>query len=81
MDELSAKRHLASVIRWEGSVPDKDALKIAINAMEKRIPIKPYKRAKLEGFGNIYGCHCGALIETLYDFCPRCGQAIDWTEE
>ena len=50
-------------------------IKIAIEALEKQIPKKPYWE---------YGvCHCKSCgIDVLSDeyFCPLCGQAIDWEE-
>ena len=52
---------------------DKNALKLAIEALEKQIPKKPYWE-----YG---GCHCKSCgLDVLSDeyFCPLCGQAIDW---
>ena len=51
------------------------ALEMAIEALEKRIPKKPYWE-----YG---GCHCKSCgFDVLSDeyFCPLCGQAIDWEE-
>ena len=36
MTPEEAKRHLRNVIRWEGSVPDADALRTAIDALERQ---------------------------------------------
>ena len=49
------------------------ALALAIDALEKQIPKKPYWE-----YG---GCHCESCgLDVLSDehFCPLCGQAIDW---
>ena len=49
------------------------ALALAIEALEKQIPKKPYWE-----YG---GCHCKSCgLDVLSDehFCPLCGQAIDW---
>ena len=49
------------------------ALALAIEALEKQIPKKPYWE-----YG---GCHCkSGGLDVLSDehFCPLCGQAIDW---
>ena len=65
------------------------ALNLAISALEKQIPKKP----DLEGDGyddngeliyDTWICPCcGKYYELYYEeyeFCPQCGQAIDWTE-
>ena len=49
------------------------AYDLAIEALEKQIPKKPYWE-----YG---GCHCKSCgLDVLSDeyFCPLCGQAIDW---
>lgn len=65
-----------------------EALKIINEALEKQIPKKP----DLEGDGyadgemvyDIWICPaCGEKYEVecdRYDYCPNCGQRIDWTE-
>ena len=67
----------------------KQALEIAINALEKQIPKKP----NLEGDGYADGhlvydtwiCPCCEKYYEVdyddYDYCPNCGQAIDWSDE
>ena len=61
------------------------ALNLAISALEKRIPKKP----DLEGDGyddngeliyDTWICPCCGKYYEEYEFCPQCGQAIDWTE-
>lgn len=50
-----------------------EAYDLAIEALEKQIPKKPYWE-----YG---GCHCKSCgLDVLSDehFCPLCGQAIDW---
>ena len=52
------------------------ALALAIEALEKQIPKKPYWE-----YG---GCHCKSCgLDVLSDepFCPLCGQAIDWSDD
>ena len=49
------------------------AYDLAIEALEKQIPKKPYWE-----YG---GCHCKSCgLDVLSDeyFCPLCGQEIDW---
>ena len=66
-----------------------EGLAMAEKALEKQISKKPY----LEGDGYADGylvydtwiCpHCEKHYEVDYDdydYCPNCGQAIDWSEE
>lgn len=64
-----------------------DACIVAIAAMKKQIPKKPTYEA--DGYADgelvydIRVCpNCGKHFEVdYYDFCPDCGQAIDWSEE
>lgn len=68
--------------------PEGYVFKAAIEALEKRIPQKPV----LEGDGywngelvyDTWTCpSCGEPYEIDYskhDYCPMCGQAIDWGE-
>ena len=52
-----------------------NALVLAIDALEKQVPKKPYWE-----YG---GCHCkscGLDVLREEDFCPLCGQAIDWSD-
>ena len=63
---------------------------LAILALEKQIPKKPIFEA--DGYDDsgelnydtwICSC-CGEHYEVdydKYDFCPNCGQAIDWSDE
>ena len=66
-----------------------EALEVAITALEKQMPKKP----DLEGDGydengeliyDTWICPCcGKYYEVYYeeyDFCPKCGQAIDWSD-
>lgn len=61
---------------------DKNALKLAIEALEKQIPMKPLHMHK-----NYYCPVCKENGWMLWDdaipndmdcFCGKCGQAIDW---
>lgn len=85
-EELS----LESVKSWR---PDSfelyKAIMVSIRALKKRIPREPYIYG--DGFdvcGNfvydMYDCPaCGSHYETEYDdydYCPKCGQAFDWSK-
>lgn len=57
-----------------------EALDIAIEALEKKLP---KKTKKLEN-GDLV-CSCGLIIQrknrrTCLYYCHNCGQAIDWSE-
>lgn len=63
-----------------------EEMEIAISALEKQIPKKPYKRK--EHKQNDYYCavcryYLGDEMELKFaglqpKFCPNCGQRIDW---
>ena len=59
-----------------------EVLKIAIDALEKQVPKKPeFQYVTTNGYGSYeYVCdECGCVLgENIDDFCPNCGQAIDW---
>lgn len=53
-----------------------DNLKIALAALEKQVPMKV-----IEGrFAGLYDCpKCAGAIESRgYQYCPSCGQKLDW---
>jgi hypothetical protein len=43
------------------------AIRGAIKAVEKQIPVDPQRG-------------CGHTVERKYNYCPYCGQKIDWSE-
>lgn len=69
---------------------DKKSLKTAISALEKQIPKKPdYEGDGYDDEGNLIydtwicpncGCKDYEVDYDHYDYCPNCGQAIDWSE-
>ncbi len=51
-------------------------------AREKQIPKKPKNRIKDPHKWDIAKCpKCGCNIIQRHDYCPVCGQHIDWREE
>ena len=57
---------------------DKNALKIAIESLEKQIPNEPRQ------YGKISSCPvCGIINLTggKPSYCEHCGQALDWGDE
>lgn len=59
---------------------EKEAMLLAISALEKQEPMKPMA-PELDPLGGItHPCgNCGGeLVSKFHDFCPWCGQAIKW---
>ena len=70
----------------------KELMQITVEALEKQMPKKPTPHivdvAKLK-IGNanwhknttVYKCPCcNNFISRLYEFCFKCGQALDWSD-
>ena len=60
------------------------AVEIAVDAMQKQIPIVPLdpELGISPRHPIIIPCgNCGMeLSDHMWEYCPYCGQAIDWTE-
>lgn len=56
---------------------DKNALKLAIDALEKQIPKKPY----WETYAGWHCKSCGLSVFSDDSFCPLCGHAIEWEDD
>ena len=57
---------------------------LVIAACEKQVAKKPNVKELPDAFGRLYWNVCGACdeeIESDYDYCPDCGQKIDWSEQ
>jgi len=95
MNELCAKDILLHCQSGDDS-DVREAVLVAIKSLENRIPKAPDTKITNRGIDitgeyNIdsdYICSsCGAVVgdceaeEHFYDYCPCCGQAIDWSEE
>lgn len=80
------KDRIECAIRHIESSLDVDtwARDIAVDAMQKQIPIVPLDPEL--GISTrhpiIIPCgNCGMeLLDHMWEYCPYCGQAIDWTE-
>lgn len=63
------------------------AVKMAVDALEKQIPKKLYYVSDGDADGYpVWDYFCPACESELdgcsyYDFCPYCGQALDWSDE
>ena len=62
------------------------AVEIAVEAMEKQIPKKPYNShyKQLNDEIKLHSCYrcvsCDHIIPYMQNYCGNCGQAIDWME-
>ena len=82
MTESEAIKELHKIRSRGGIIPQKraDALDVAIQALEKQIPKKPYK----DNENGIYEKeYCPICHRSLFpnDHHCICGQAIDWRDE
>ena len=53
-----------------------------IYALRQQEPQSPIKHEL--GGGYYYQCHwiaCGETVTKFMEYCPKCGQRIDWSEE
>lgn len=68
------KDRIENAIRHIKTATDVDewAMEIAVEAMEKQIPMKPLR--------GTCCLRCGAWLPLTLR-CPNCGQAIDWSKE
>ena len=63
---------------------DLEALRKALEALEKQIPKKPIGGVDFAGNEYRICCECSAIVqdgEWKANYCPDCGQALDWSEE
>ena len=62
-------------VEWEYPLDYSIAFETAIEALEKQIP------KKLKDDGWLYCPICGRdVLMDRFDYCPDCGQALDWSE-
>ena len=65
---------------WEDGV-EYEAFNVALTAVEKQIPRKPLK--EFNGIQILKMCLCGGeaySYPSSFNYCPYCGQKIDWEE-
>lgn len=82
-EAIKIMKHLKSIVSSEDY---KEAFRMAIESLEKMMPIRPTMRIEEKGFnkGRIYP-HC-PICDTMpvphpnVSYCDKCGQAIDWSE-
>ena len=91
MTESEAKLILESEYKFHGECSVfGEALKKAINALEKQIAKKPYIQQdnrnndcmECPSCDSFIGYECDCRDEHYQiNYCPNCGQAIDWSDE
>ena len=95
MTESEAKKEFKERLEliekcYSGEVEDyKQALELGVKALEKQIPKKPVYEGDGYSDGHlVYDTWICPLCEKRYevdyddyDYCPNCGQKIDWSDE
>lgn len=62
---------------------DIEALKKAVEVLEKQIPKKPIDGIDFANNEYKICCECSAIVqdgEWKANYCPDCGQALDWSD-
>ena len=87
IEDEEALRYLKALIDGDPPIDayNTEVLKRAICALEKQVPKKPHKIHDMNVNGHPYYesvCNdCGYVLDEFKDdFCPNCGQAIDWED-
>lgn len=62
-------------------IPLIQALKMAVNALSKNVATKPIIKSSRFYDHKIGKCACGRSIRQNMQYCPRCGQKINWEGE
>jgi hypothetical protein len=71
---------------------DYKANEMAIQALEKQIPMKPIFNHNLSDTLSLFHCECGNAIKVSHDigimnnnnapnYCSKCGCRLDWSDE
>lgn len=71
---------------------DYKANEMAIQALEKQIPMKPIFNHNLSDTLSLFHCECGNAIKVSHDigimdknnapnYCSECGCKLDWSDE
>lgn len=65
---------------WTYKPTEVKAAKLAIKALEKQIPMKPYDISKIYTGEKVGHCECGYSHDVLEheEYCHYCGQKLDW---
>ena len=79
MTNKEAIEILTNAIKNDIMVAEEDiiALAMAQKALEKQTPEKP--RDRIAGYGGY--CQCGNTVELTQEYCSKCGQRLDWSDD
>ena len=88
MNDREALKYLKDFIDHNPEIGDYNmrVLKKAADALEYRVSKKPFIILDTgeDGYSYPTACacdNCGNVLDADCDFCPYCGQAIDWCDE
>lgn len=63
------------------AIKDINTLGEIIEIVEMRVPLKPMQPEIDIHDGVIIPCgYCGGEVQRIHDYCPWCGQKIDWSK-
>lgn len=63
------------------AIKDINTLDEIIEIVEKQVPLKPMQPEMDIHDGVIIPCgYCGGEVQRIHDYCPWCGQKIDWSK-
>lgn len=63
------------------AIKDINTLNEIIEIVEMRVPLKPMQPEVDMHDGVITPCgYCGGELQRIHDYCPWCGQKIDWSK-
>ena len=63
------------------AIKDINTLREIIEIVEMRVPLKPMQPEIDIHDGVIIPCgYCGGELQRIHDYCPWCGQKIDWSK-
>ena len=63
------------------AIKDINTLDEIIEIVEMQVPLKPMQPEMDIHDGVIIPCgYCGGELQRIHDYCPWCGQRIDWSK-
>lgn len=63
------------------AIKDINTLDEIIEIVEMRVPLKPMEPEIDIHDGVVTPCgYCGGELQRIHDYCPWCGQKIDWSK-
>lgn len=79
--EAYGEQNSEAVKDIDALVKDINALDEVIDIVEMREPLKPMlPEMDIDGSIVIPCGYCGGELQRIHDYCPWCGQKIDWSK-